>query len=170
MATNTTTTLQQGYLHNSITIIELHPYYNYKLSVAAFTVALGPFASVVAQTHEAGKLWTLALPLLLVYSPVAPSSAPKNYAITIASPSSVYMTWNAPDYGDQNGIIRHYNIQLVSQNGNTHFYNVSKTIFTLTGLHPYYNYSCTLVAVTVDNGPAITQNFQMPEDGEKYIT
>lgn len=54
MDTNATTVLQQDYLHNSIIVTDLHPYYNYELSVAAFTVALGPFAAVVAQTHEAG--------------------------------------------------------------------------------------------------------------------
>ena len=108
--------------------------------------------------------------MLLLLFFLAPSNAPRNYTIIITSPSSISLTWNAPDYGDQNGIIRYYNVQLSSQNGSTSFYNVAGTNLTLTDLHPYYNYSCTLLAVTVDNGPAITLNFQMPEDGEKLNT
>ena len=53
--TNTTKSIYQDFQHHSIFLSNLHPYYHYELSVAAFTVALGPYASTVIQTKQDGK-------------------------------------------------------------------------------------------------------------------
>ncbi len=57
------TEVNSGNVHNhtaygeDITIFSLHPYYKYKVSVAAVTVAIGPFSNgVVIQTLEDGEL------------------------------------------------------------------------------------------------------------------
>lgn len=41
----------------------------------------------------------------------------------------------------------------------------TSTTHTLTGLHPYYTYVCSVSAVTVGEGPEAIVTVQMPEDG-----
>lgn len=55
LETNSTKEIHQNYLYNSIVIHSLHPYYNYQFSVAAYTVALGPYGNTVALTDQLGK-------------------------------------------------------------------------------------------------------------------
>lgn len=55
LETNSTKEMHQNYLHNSIVIHFLHPYYNYRFSVAAYTVALGPYGNTIALTDQLGK-------------------------------------------------------------------------------------------------------------------
>ena len=58
LETNSTKEMRQNYVHNSIVIHSLHPYYNYQFSVAAYTVALGPYENTVALTDQLGKQFT----------------------------------------------------------------------------------------------------------------
>ena len=53
--TNTTVFIQDV-LQHSISLPSLHPYYTYQISVAAYTVDIGPFATALAQTEQDGKL------------------------------------------------------------------------------------------------------------------
>ena len=53
--TNTTHEVHQNILNTSIILTGLHPYYEYKLSVAAYTVGLGPFSFVYVTTLQDGK-------------------------------------------------------------------------------------------------------------------
>ena len=53
--TNTTHEVHQDIYHSSITLTGLHPYYEYKLSVAAYTVGLGPSSFVYVTTLQDGK-------------------------------------------------------------------------------------------------------------------
>ena len=57
--TNTTvsSTIHNAAVNNTITTVNLHPYYKYMVSIAAYTVDLGPYQSTTTVTHEAGKLW-----------------------------------------------------------------------------------------------------------------
>ena len=43
----------------SLTLSNLHPYYHYELSVAAYTVGLGPSAVYSARTNEYGESTTM---------------------------------------------------------------------------------------------------------------
>ena len=45
-------------IDNLLMVNSLHPFYNYTCSVAAFTIGLGPAASVSVQTHPEGKSLT----------------------------------------------------------------------------------------------------------------
>ena len=54
--TNTTIQQHQNFIYNTITLTNLHPNYQYVLSVAAYTVGLGPSSSVTTQTLEDGML------------------------------------------------------------------------------------------------------------------
>lgn len=53
--TNSTKIVIQNFLHTSVVISSLHPYYNYQFSVAAHTVALGPSASTSTTTDQHGE-------------------------------------------------------------------------------------------------------------------
>ena len=55
LETNSTKVMHQTYLHSSIVISSLHPYYHYKFSVAAYTVALGPYGDITVLTDQHGK-------------------------------------------------------------------------------------------------------------------
>ena len=58
-------------------------------------------------------------------------------------------------------IIKVYNIETLSTTEHTS----QVTSITLNNLHPYYNYSCRIAAVTVAEGVATSIAFRMPEDG-----
>ncbi len=53
--TNITTQEHKDFLHNTIILVNLHPNYQYAISVAAYTVGLGPSTSVRFSTLEDGK-------------------------------------------------------------------------------------------------------------------
>jgi len=56
LETVTMFTFQQMSYTTSATVSSLHPYYTYNLSVAAYTVAMGPFSIPVSlQLPESGK-------------------------------------------------------------------------------------------------------------------
>ena len=53
--------------NTSATIVSLHPYYNYSISIAAFTILTGPFSnSVVIQTPEARECICIVIAMLSV--------------------------------------------------------------------------------------------------------
>lgn len=54
-----TDTIVSSIVHNAtnnmITVVDLHPHYNYTVSIAAYTVGLGPYLSATTATHESGE-------------------------------------------------------------------------------------------------------------------
>ena len=67
---------------------------------------------------------------------------------------SISLTWDAPPYESQNGIISQYVIHIVEDDTSaTTLYYSNTTNKTVNGLHPYYIYKCSVAAVTVDIGP-----------------
>ena len=53
--TNTTLYITQDTSRSTISITDLHPHYTYKLSVAAYTVDIGPASSVYVTTLQDGR-------------------------------------------------------------------------------------------------------------------
>ena len=53
--TNTTQQIFRDFMQNSIVLTGLHPYYIYTVSVAAYTVGLGPATTITTTTEQAGK-------------------------------------------------------------------------------------------------------------------
>ena len=44
---------------------------------------------------------------------------------------------------------------------------INDTIFTVSDLHPFYTYRCTVAAETIGLGPfTAEQSIEMPEDGK----
>ena len=84
------------------------------------------------------------------------------------SPSSVNLSWDAPPYEMQNGRIRHYNIEIIEiETGDVLEFTSNYTNITVNDLLPFYNYTCTVSAETVANGPYSDEiTFVLPEGRE----
>ena len=79
------------------------------------------------------------------------------------------VSWNPPFLHEQNGIIRQYLVTVTSSfSTNTHTVSSSQNSLILQNLRPYTSHTCSVQAVTIENGPSIIQTFQTPEDGKIY--
>lgn len=168
VTTNTTTQEHQDFLHSTIILVGLHPNYDYDISVAAYTVGLGPSTTINLSTLEDGEFSLYALLefdrffLLLV-----PSGPPNSVVVTVANSTSATVTWTEPNAEDQNGNIKHYLVTLSGPDGEQSFKSTGLSI-QLSDLHPYYTYTCKVNAVTIGSGPYSNVTFTTPQDGEFY--
>lgn len=151
---------------------ELHPFYTYKVSVAAFTIAMGPFSNYTEVTlPQDGKLYIFLVYIMFCFSLhiiLVPSSGPENVWGTSLSPYNIELHWDPPSTETQNGDIVFYHInithissrkvQVVEVPGNSSFY--SRDDF-----HPYYTYICTVHAVTIGAGPGTSVIITTKETG-----
>ena len=87
----------------------------------------------------------------------APSSPPLNSAGEVLGPTAISVSWQPPAPEGQNGIITSYTIlitELLTDTNTTYQRDGSRTELVITGLHPYYDYSCAIAAQTsVGLGP-----------------
>ena len=83
------------------------------------------------------------------------------------SSTSISLSWSPPPLDDQNGIIREYRISITEdETGDVMSLTSSSTSVTVTSLHPYYTYRCSVSAYTVDIGPATSEStVRTLEDG-----
>lgn len=100
----------------------------------------------------------------------APSSSPRNVQISAVSSSGFLISWSAPLAVDHNGNIRSYTMDIMEENtGNQQQFSTSTNSFRVESLHPYYNYTCTVSAVTVAGGPYSAPITVITlEDGKKF--
>ena len=101
----------------------------------------------------------------------APSGPPTTVTARPTSTRSISVTWAPPLRDQQNGILRHYLVTLMSNDGVV-TRNVSsiQQIISISGLRPYTLYNCTVQAETVALGPAATAvQVNTPQDSEPYI-
>ena len=99
---------------------------------------------------------------------VAPSLAPMNVVVDLINSSTVNISWDPPPPEHTNGIIL-YNVIHLAGLQDTLVQNIttSSNWALITDLHPYYNYSFQLAAVTISQGPfSDPQTFTTPEDGK----
>ena len=156
-----------------ITVQDLHPFYRYSYSVAAETVALGPFtpASII-EMPEDGMLSKCHIEGMhikyIVFSlTAAPSASPGNVTIANITAFSLLLRWNPPPTEYQNGIIREYLVNVTEENTERKFQilTTSPTAeLQLQFLHPHYTYILKVAAITNTVGPfsysvqAVTSN------------
>lgn len=81
------------------------------------------------------------------------------------SSTSLNISWAPPDSNEQNGVIRYYIVNMIElQSGDHHNFSVDGTGLLISSLHPYFNYECSVAAVTVGLGPfsnaTIVRTFQ----------
>ncbi|XP_056016876.1 receptor-type tyrosine-protein phosphatase H-like [Ostrea edulis] len=95
---NTSSCLTKGYTNTSCTIHNLHPYWNYSVTISAITDPFGPNSTtVIIRTKESapGKV------RIFKVSQVQNDTAPRE----------VTLSWVPPSETNRNGIIRNYFIQ-----------------------------------------------------------
>ena len=84
----------------------------------------------------------------------APTASPQTVSGGTISSTSISLSWFPPATNSQNGVIRRYEVKLVeSDTGSIFNYSTTDTSLTISSLHPYYYYQCSVAAYTVGLGP-----------------
>ena len=95
-----------------------------------------------------------------------PSAPPQNLTGNSFSSTHLQLEWTPPPADQQNGIIREYRIIFTElETGRTWNTTTNRLVYEERGLHAYYEYQCSVAAVTVGAGPAQTITVRQPEDG-----
>ena len=101
---------------------------------------------------------------------IVPTSAPTTPSGYALSSSSIYLSWDIPPALEIHGIIREYHINLTEQEtGTLTTYTTSTTALEIALLHPHYNYTWTVTAVTIGEGPYTTSNNVTTLQDGKFI-
>ena len=81
----------------------------------------------------------------------APSSSPRSLVGQAVNSQRILLSWDLPEPAGRNGIITGYTIRVLEVVTNNIFtYNLTnRTDFLVDNLHPYYDYQCSIAAVTV---------------------
>ncbi len=68
--------------------------------------------------------------------------------------SSISLQWSSPPLGMLNGLLRHYQIDVIEEPTLRYFsVQASTSQHLLSLLHPFYEYSISVAATTIGNGP-----------------
>lgn len=111
--------------------------------------------------------------LIYVYYSIytAPTAEPGNVTAAALSSQSIHVSWDPPPFNNRNGQIRYYIIHVTeADTGNNFTQLVTGNEFTFLSLHPYYTYTFTVAAVTVELGPfSNIISVTTEEDGKKLL-
>ena len=139
---------------------DLHPYYQYRVQVAAVTVQIGPQSDpAIINMPESGRNF-YHRPMhnfynnnqLFLYA--EPSSAPLNFLSESITTLSTRLVWSPPPEDSHNGVLLGYTLTCKSDKNHVIFVQASGTATTLTELHSDSHYTCTVCAFTsVGCGP-----------------
>ncbi|XP_061896859.1 phosphatidylinositol phosphatase PTPRQ [Entelurus aequoreus] len=116
----------------SLLITDLGKYTGYKLRVAASTAVGESFLS------EEDYIFVLTLE-------DEPDSPPENLTVVDASPTTVTLTWSAPE--EANGVIQHYTVFYENQSYSSSV-NTSINKVALVTLKPFTSYNVSVMAFT----------------------
>ena len=99
---------------------------------------------------------------------IAPSAPPTDLLATALSARTLNITWEAPVFTEQNGIIRSYRLNIsVTETGSSELLMSDQPQLLFEDLHPFYTYSFLIAAVTISPGPySEILTIQMPQAGE----
>ena len=88
--------------------------------------------------------------------PIAPTAPPQGVSAEPQGPTILVINWQPPPVEHRNGIIVEYTV-LVTEilTGTTRELPTGGTAIqiTVSSLHPFYSYSCSVAATTVGRGP-----------------
>ena len=95
-----------------------------------------------------------------------PTDVPQD-VLTAINSRTLHISWASPPFEHQNGIISEYRVNITERETGMVFRLITAaTSVTVPSLHPYYNYKCTIAAVTTGEGPySMELAITMPEDG-----
>lgn len=83
-----------------------------------------------------------------------PGDAPANASGYALDSTSIYLSWDPPPPEYHHGPITGYRIAVTEvETGVSTLHATNDTEIVIDNLHPYYIYNCTIVAVTIDEGP-----------------
>lgn len=101
---------------------------------------------------------------------IAPDSPPQHPNAIALSSTSIHITWDPPLLQDHNGVIREYRINVTeATTGIITEHVINQTQLVVTGLKPFHVYYCSIVAVTVDEGPYTVSVSVLTQEDGKYI-
>lgn len=84
----------------------------------------------------------------------APAFPPTGVEITGVSSTGFVVSWAVPRAADHNGIIRNFTVSVTEENTRRQILITSHASSQrIDSVHPYYNYTCVVAAVTVSAGP-----------------
>ena len=102
-----------------------------------------------------------------------PVASPKNLTNTTFFPRSVTLDWDSPVRIDQNGEIVGYNLTCIQNNDGSEVSGLTATqtspvtMFTITELLPFTEYTCRLSSINVvGEGPAAQHSFKTTQDSK----
>ena len=105
---------------------------------------------------------------VFVFFSAAPASPPTNVTGRATDSTTIVLSWSPPPPGNQNGIIRSYNISVLEQDTGREFSRTSvNTEESFHSLHPFYIYSVTITATTVAPGPPSSPIMVQTEEDSK---
>ena len=102
-----------------------------------------------------------------------PGGPPENFTVDVISSTEILLMWQPPPREIHNGRVRLYTVMVFELQTNT---NYSHTVTSddpalqVESLHPYYDYVCSVTAVTIGPGPyTSSRTVRTFEDGELII-
>ena len=96
-----------------------------------------------------------------------PSRPPINVTGSALNSTHIFISWEPPPHEHINGIIDEYRVYIIEQESEVVFQlETTDTNTTIGNLHPHYTYNCTVVAVTIGEGPSFSIIIRTNEDGE----
>ena len=99
----------------------------------------------------------------------APSDAPLNLSGHAVNSTTIALWWDTIAAEKQNGIIRHYLVSVMEvETDEVDMYTAVGTQLNISGLHPYYTYTCVVAAVTNSVGPFSHNISIITPQGGKY--
>lgn len=158
----------------NLTVTSLTPYTTYECIIAAHTsVGAGPPSSIIyVQTEETstfGMYVSMENESFIIHAD--PSGTPSNTSGIALNSTHIYLSWDRPPEDQLHGELREYRITINELETYNYTFLVSSdpdvTEAIIGPLHPYYTYNCTILAVTVGEGPPSTViTVRTREDGK----
>ena len=97
----------------------------------------------------------------------APNAPPTALFGSSTDSTTIALSWNPPPPENQNGMIRHYTINVTELNSGESFILISiNTDIVLSSLHPFYVYEIRIAAVSIATGPSAFLRVHTEEDGQ----
>ena len=96
----------------------------------------------------------------------APSASPVGVSLSILSPYSLFISWEPPPNDARNGEILHYNVRVVAwiDTNSAALWTATELEMTLESLRPNFEYTISIAATTVAQGPYSPEiSVTMPE-------
>ena len=89
--------------------------------------------------------------------------------VTSFDSTNISLAWEPPPFSHRNGDIVFYHIAVTEQESlNVFEYTIKSENYTLSYLHPYYNYNITIAAETVEVGPSTVGLIQQTMESCKF--